>query len=143
MGRMETDAERLARRYPARRSPLADWRLWAVLLGAIGLGWVGWVALEGAVPPVSARVDAFRAVSDTEFEVTVAVEREDLSRGAQCLLFVQAVSYERVGEVDLTVARRRAPDPADGHRPHLQARHLRHRRGVPPHRLTSARKSGA
>ena len=104
MGRMETDAERLARRYPARRTPLADWRLWAVLLGAIGLGWVGWVALEGAVPPVSARVDAFRAVSDTEFEVTVAVEREDLSRGAQCLLFVQAVSYERVGEVDLTVA---------------------------------------
>ena len=104
MGRMETDAERIARRYPARRSPLADWRLWAVLLGAIGLGWIGWVALEGAVPPVSARVDAFRAVSDTEFEATVSIEREDLGRGARCLLYVQAVSYERVGEVEVTVA---------------------------------------
>ena len=104
MGRMETDAERIARRYPARRSPLADWRLWAVLLGVIGLGWIGWVAVDGAVPPVSARVDAFRVVSDTEIEVTVALEREDVSRGARCLVFAQAVSYERVGELEFTVA---------------------------------------
>lgn len=104
MGRMETDAERIARRYPTRRSPLADWRLWAVVLGAIGLGWIGWVAVEGAVPPVSARVDAFRLISDTEIEVTVAMEREDVDRGARCLLFVQAVSYERVGEMEVTVA---------------------------------------
>lgn len=104
MGRMETDAERIARRYPTRRSPLADWRLWGVLLGVIGLGWIGWVAVEGAVPPVSARVDAFRAISDTEIEVTVALEREDVSRGARCLVYVQAVSYERVGELELKVA---------------------------------------
>ncbi|MGC3952984.1 MAG: DUF4307 domain-containing protein [Propionicimonas sp.] len=100
---METDAERLARRYPTRRSPLADWRLWAVVLGLIGLGWISWVAVNGAVPPVSARVDAFQAVSDTEIEVTVALEREDVGRGARCLVFVQAVSYERVGELELTV----------------------------------------
>lgn len=104
MGRMETDAERIARRYPARRGPLADWRLWAVLLGVVGLGWIGWIAVEGAVPPVSARVDAFQRISDTEIEVTVAMEREDVSRGARCLLFVQAVSYERVGELEITVA---------------------------------------
>lgn len=103
MGRMETDTERIARRYPARRNPLTDWRLWAVLLGTIGLGWIGWVALEGAVPPVSARVDAFQVISDTEIEVTVAMEREDVSRGARCLLFVQAVTYERVGELEVTV----------------------------------------
>ncbi len=103
MGHMETDAERMARRYPARRSPFSDWRLWGALLGVIGLGWIGWVAVEGAVPPVSARVDAFQLISDTEIEVTVALEREDTSRGARCLLFVQAVSYERVGELELTV----------------------------------------
>lgn len=104
MGRMETDAERIARRYPTRRGPLADWRLWAVLMGVIGLAWVGWVAVERAVPPVAARVDAFQLISDTEFEVTVALERRDVDRGARCLLFVQAVSYERVGELEVTVA---------------------------------------
>ncbi len=102
MGRMETDAERIARRYPARR-PLADWRLLAVVLAAIGLGWIGWVAFQGAVPPVVARVDAFQVISDTEIEVTVALEREDTSRGARCLLYVQAVSYERVGELEVKV----------------------------------------
>lgn len=100
---METDAERIARRYPTRRGPLADWRLWAAVLGLIGLSWVGWVAWQGAVPPVAARVDAFRLVSDTEFEVTVAMEREDVTRGARCLVFVQAVTYDRVGELEVTV----------------------------------------
>lgn len=100
---METDAERLARRYPTRRNRLADWRLWAAVLGVIGLGWIGWVAVEGAVPPVSARVDAFQAISDTEMEVTLALEREDVTRGASCLVYVQAVSYERVGELEVTV----------------------------------------
>jgi hypothetical protein len=103
MGHMETDAERIARRYPARRSPQPPVGLWAALLGLIGLGWIGWVAVEGAVPPVSARVDAFQRISETEIEVTVALEREDVSRGARCLLFVQAVSYERVGELEITV----------------------------------------
>lgn len=90
-------AERLARRYPARRR--FDWRILAVVLALVGLGWVGWVAVDGAVPPVSARVDAFQVVSDTEVEVVVRVEREDPGRAATCLLYVQAVSYERVGEL--------------------------------------------
>ncbi|MDQ7992010.1 MAG: DUF4307 domain-containing protein [Propionicimonas sp.] len=92
-------AERLARRYPTRSRGWLDWRLLAVAFGLLGVAWVGWVAVEGAVPPVAARVDAFEVRSTTEVDVTVTMEREDVARAAQCLLYVQAVSYERVGEV--------------------------------------------
>lgn len=99
-------AERLARRYPARRR-LVDWRVLAVLCGILALAWTVWVAMDGATPPVAARVDAFEVTSDTEVKVTVTLEREDPGRAASCLLYVQAVSYERVGELVLEV-------PADG-----------------------------
>lgn len=96
-------AERLARRYPARRAGLLDWRLLAIVCAALALAWVGWVAMDGSTPPVAARVDAFNVVSDTEIEVIVTLEREDPAKAAECLLFVQAVSYERVGELQVTV----------------------------------------
>jgi len=101
---MDSDpAQRLARRYPTRQRRWADWRLLAAGLALLCLVWVGWAAVDGAVPPVVARVDAFEVRSDTEVTVTTTVEREDVSRAAQCLLFVQAVSYERVGELLLEV----------------------------------------
>ncbi len=101
-------AARLARRYPVRR-PLLDWRVLAVVCALLALVWTGWVALDGATPPVAARVDAFQITSDTEVEVTLTLEREDPQRAATCLLYVQAVSYERVGELLVEV-------PADGER---------------------------
>ena len=101
---MDTDAAgRLARRYPTRQRRWADWRLLAAAFALLCLAWVGWVAIAGAVPPVVARVDAFEVLSDTEVKVTTTVEREETSRAAECLLFVQAVSYERVGELLLEV----------------------------------------
>ena len=107
MGGMDPEvSQRLARRYPVRRR-LLDWRVLAVLCGALAVLWTIWVAVDGATPPVAARVDAFRVVSDTEVTVTVTLEREDPALAARCLLFVQAVSYERVGELQVEV-------PADG-----------------------------
>ena len=99
-------ADRLARRYPAKRR-LLDWRVLAVACGLLAAAWIGWVAMDGATPPVAARVDTFEVVSDTEVTVTVTLEREDPALAARCLLFVQAVSYERVGELQVEV-------PADG-----------------------------
>ncbi len=102
---MKSDAgERLARRYPTRRGVLRDWRVVAGVLAAIGGVWLSWAATLGANPAVSARVDSFRVVSDTEVIVAVTVERPDPSLAARCLVHAQAVSYERVGEVPVTIA---------------------------------------
>ena len=101
-------ADRLARRYPVKRR-LLDWRVLAVVCGLLAAAWIGWVAMDGATPPVAARVDTFEVVSDTEVKVTLTIEREDPQRAAGCLLFVQAVSYERVGELQVTL-------PPDGQR---------------------------
>ncbi|MGB7963524.1 MAG: DUF4307 domain-containing protein [Propionicimonas sp.] len=97
-------AERLARRYPARRGAFRDWRVVAGVLAAIGTAWLFWAATLGANPAVSARVDSFQVVSDTEVIVAVTVERPNPSIAAQCLVHAQAVSYERVGEVPVTIA---------------------------------------
>jgi hypothetical protein len=97
-------AARLARRYPVRRSPLRDWRLTAAVLAVIGLAWLVWAAGQGANPAVSARVDGFEVVSDAQIDVRLTVERVDPSRPAECSLFAQAVSYERVGELVVPVA---------------------------------------
>lgn len=96
------DAERIARRYPHPRAS-------AGLLSVLGLvilalvAWVVWVAAHKADPPVSGRIDAFSVVSDTEATGTLTVDRPDPARPVRCLVFVQAVDYQRVGEkyVDL------------------------------------------
>ncbi len=103
-----TDAERLARRYP----PASRSRWWiplAIMLALAGVAWLVWAGGHGALGVVSARVDAFTVRSDTLIDVTVTVERPDTSRAAECQLYAQAESHDRVGEVTLTV-------PAGGER---------------------------
>ena len=100
----ETAAERLARRYPARRPAWRDWRLLAAALAVVGGAWLVWVATAGADPAVSARVDAFEVVSPTDVTATVGIQRPDPSVAVECLVYAQAVSYERVGELPLRVA---------------------------------------
>lgn len=90
-------AARLARRYPPKRSP-KWWVPVALLLALAGLVWLVWAGGHGATGLVTARVDAFDVRSDTRIDVTVTVDRPDPTRGAECLLYAQAVSYDRVGE---------------------------------------------
>jgi hypothetical protein len=97
-----TDQERIARRYPPPRRS----RLWipaALVLAAVGVVWLVWAGGHGALGVVSARVDAFTVRSDTLIDVTVTVERPDPSRGAECQLYAQAVSHDRVGELTVVV----------------------------------------
>ena len=79
-------------------APLVAW-----LLAWRGGGWLVWAATLGANPAVSARVDSFQVVSDAQVVVVVTIERPDPSIAVQCLVHAQAVSFERVGEVPLTV----------------------------------------
>lgn len=94
-----TDPEaRLARRYPARRRR-RWWVPLAIVLGVAGVAWLVWAGGHGALEVVTARVDAFSVRSDTVIDVTVTIDRPDPTRGAECQVFAQAVSHERVGEV--------------------------------------------
>lgn len=94
-------AARLARRYP----PPPRRRWWipaAIALATAGAAWLVWAGLHGATA-VTGRVDAFTVQSDSQIDVTLTIDRPDPSRGAQCQLYAQAVTYDRVGELTLTV----------------------------------------
>lgn len=95
-------ATRLARRYPRRRRS----RWWipvAVGLVALGSIWLAWAGLYGATGTVAGRVDAFDVRSDTLIQVTVTIDRPDPGLPASCLLYAQAVTYDRVGETTVRV----------------------------------------
>ncbi|MFT4109368.1 DUF4307 domain-containing protein [Propionicimonas sp.] len=94
-------AARLARRYPAPRR-----RWWipaAVGLSVLGLIWLVVAGGHWATQVPTARVDAFSVQSDTLIRVTVTVDRPDPARGAECELSAQAVTYDTVGELTVSV----------------------------------------
>jgi hypothetical protein len=95
-------AARLARRYPQPRTGWW-WIPVALVLAAAGVSWLVWAGTYGATGTVTARVDAFKVTSDTTIDVTVSIERPDPSVGAECLVFAQAVTYDRVGETRVRV----------------------------------------
>ena len=107
-------AARLARRYPPppRRR---GWIPVAIVLAVLGTAWLIWAGGHGALDVVTARVDAFTVSSDSQIDVTVTIDRPDPSKGARCQLYAQAVSYDRVGELTVTV-------PAGGER--LTSQHI-------------------
>lgn len=89
-------ATRIVQRYPKRARRW--WIPLAITLGGIGAGWLAWAGGHYATGTVTARVDAFEVISDSQINVRVSVDRPDPSRGAECLLYAKAVSYDRVGE---------------------------------------------
>ncbi|MFT3832807.1 MAG: DUF4307 domain-containing protein [Micropruina sp.] len=97
MSSSTADRERIRRRYPPKRmSPVVITVVGVVIVALVG--YVIWVAAHRANPPVTARIDTFAVVSDTEMQATLVVDRPDPAIAVKCFLIVQAVSYERVGE---------------------------------------------
>ena len=99
----DEDRARIAARYPSRR-PI-DVLVFVVALAAL-LGAIAVVVVAGvqrANPPVAAMVRQFDVTSAQEIAVTLVVQRTDPTQAAPCSLFAQAVSYEYVGELDITV----------------------------------------
>lgn len=74
-----------------------------VALALAGLTWVGWAAWDASHPAVAGQVAGFTVTSATAVEVDLIVERPDPARAAACDLYVQAESFERVGEVSVKV----------------------------------------
>ncbi|MGV8846136.1 DUF4307 domain-containing protein [Tessaracoccus sp.] len=99
----DEDRARIAARYPSRR-PI-DVLVFVVALAAL-LGAIAVVVVAGvqrANPPVAAMVRQFDVTSAQEIAVTLVVQRTDPTQAATCSLVAQAVSYEYVGELDITV----------------------------------------
>lgn len=96
-------ATRVAHRYP--KPPSKRWWVPAAAVVAVAIvGWLVWAGSYGATGTITARVDAFEVRSDTTISVTVTIDRPDPGRGAECLLYAQAVTYDRVGETRIRVA---------------------------------------
>lgn len=98
-----TDRARIDQRYP-RRSPI-DVTIAALatvaLLAAITLVVIS--GIERANPEVAAMVRSFDVKDPTLTVVDIVVQRRDPDQAAQCFLFAQAVSFERVGELTVEI----------------------------------------
>lgn len=101
MSTTETDAQRIARRYPPSRTPRWLWIVLAVALAGVGGTWLLWSALYGANPPISAKIVTWTVTSDAEMDVRVTTQRPDPGRPAVCTITAQALSYETVGQYDI------------------------------------------
>ncbi len=98
------DAERIARRYPAPRTPRWLWRVLAGALALVGATWLLWSATYGASPAVDAHVVSFQVTSDQTVEALITVQRPDPSVRAVCTLVAQAVTYDTVGQLPVELA---------------------------------------
>lgn len=98
---VETDADRIARRYPVARTPRWLWVVPAVALAVVGGGWTVWSGIHGATPPISAKIVSFDVTSDQTVQVLLTTQRPDPSRPATCTVTAQATSYETVGQFPL------------------------------------------
>lgn len=104
MNASETDAQRIARRYPPSRTPRWLWIVVAVVLAGVGGTWLLWSALHGANPPISAKIVSWTVTSDQTMDVRVTTQRPDPARPATCTITAQAESYETVGQYDVVLA---------------------------------------
>jgi hypothetical protein len=98
----ESDAARVARRYPPRRAPRWLWIPLAATLGALLVLWTVWAGWHGANPPVAAKVVGFRVVSDTQIDVQVTVQRADVTSRVSCQVKALAITYDTVGQLPFT-----------------------------------------
>ena len=97
-----SDADRIARRYPRSTAPRWLWIPIACVLGAVLLIWTIWAGVKGANPPVAARIVSFNVVSDTQIDALITVQRTDVNSTVECTATAQAVTYETVGQLPFT-----------------------------------------
>lgn len=98
-----TDAARIARRYPPRRTPRWAWIVNAIAITVVMVPWLLWSAFYGATPAVSGRISAFDVKSDTLVEAVLTVQRPDPAVAATCTVVAKAISYDTVGQVPVEV----------------------------------------
>ncbi|MFV0428961.1 MAG: DUF4307 domain-containing protein [Arachnia sp.] len=97
------DKARIERRYPNRRAGDRGVAILAgvVLLAAVAI--VVWAGIVNSNPPVAAMVRSFDVTSPEATSAEIVIQRSDPSQAAECFVYAQAVSFERVGEMTLEV----------------------------------------
>ena len=93
-------AESLRQSQPWTRNDQA--RL-ALAVAAVGLGWLLWMALFHANPPVAGQVQSFRVTGDADVVVVLRVDRPDPAVRARCTVIAQSEDHRRVGELVVEV----------------------------------------
>lgn len=93
----------LTSRYGAPRSHRRATIVAIVVLAAVFLTWVGWVAWTRSHPAVVGQIQSFDVTSDREVSVTFRIDRRDPAQPVTCRVFAQAVTYDRVAELDVDV----------------------------------------
>lgn len=99
----EEERARISARYPGRSPVDVIVSVVAMLILVAALGIVVVAGIQRADPPVEGMVRQFDVTSPQEMAVTIVVQRSDPSTAATCFLFAQAVSFERVGEIEVDV----------------------------------------
>lgn len=95
---VSTDEARIQARYP-KASP-ADYVLGAAAAVAvlIAIVLVLVTGVRNSNPPVVAMISSFEVPSATEITATLVVQRTNPAKAAECRLYAQAESYEKVAE---------------------------------------------
>ena len=99
----DEDRARIAARYPKRNAidVLVTVVASVAVLAAIGI--IIFAGVQRSDPPVVAMVRQFEVTSPQEISVAIVVQRSDPAQAATCSMFAQAVSYERVGELEVAI----------------------------------------
>ena len=74
----------------------------AVLLAAVGLGWLAWTAWFHSTPEVSSEVITYEVTSDHEIRARVDVRLDDGVQDASCRVRALAEDKTAVGELAFT-----------------------------------------
>lgn len=101
MALTDADRERIAARYPSTKH---RWLVPVVAIPLVALlAFYLWLSAFHSNPPLTAQVSGFVVNSDSEITVRVLVDRAQPDVSGQCLVYVQAANFERVGEVWMPV----------------------------------------
>ena len=97
------DKARIAARYPKRRASSIGIVIVGLALTVFGIVWLLWTSLFHANPAIVGAVQAYEVTSDDAATALVKVQRNAADVTGTCTVIAQAVSFERVGELDVHV----------------------------------------
>ncbi|MDO4784310.1 MAG: DUF4307 domain-containing protein [Propionibacteriaceae bacterium] len=97
------DRARIAARYPQRRRSNPIIIAAAVLATVLGLVWLAWTSLFHASPAIAGAVNWFSITSDDSAEAILTVQRNSVEVTGVCTVIAQAVTFERVGEIEVSI----------------------------------------
>lgn len=90
-------------RYPDKRRRVGV-LIASGLIGAIALGWLGWVIWDNADPEVRSSLRTWEVQDEHETSFTLDVRLRDEDVAASCLLRAFAEDHSTVGETNLKVS---------------------------------------